>query len=176
MFKKLSVRQIVFLALNVALGIVFELIGSMFLKMPQGGTICISVLPIIFVSLKINLFYGVVCGVLIGVGQGIFVPPTFVAFIQYFLDYIFAFGVIGLSAFAIGTKKSRYKLIIGVIVTMLAKYMAHVMSGIVYFGEYATGDVIWYSLAYNATYMLPSLIVVIIALFPLYRVLDRFQF
>ena len=176
MIKKLSVRQIVFLALNVALGIVFELIASMFLKMPQGGTICISVLPIIFVALKIDVFYGVVCGVLIGVGQGMFTPPTFVAPIQYFLDYVFAFGVIGLSTMVIGSKHNRYLLLLGVFITMAAKYLAHVVSGVVYFAEYATGPVWIYSLVYNGTYMLPSLGIVVVVLFSIYRSLQRIRF
>jgi thiamine transporter len=176
MKKKLTVRQIVFLALNVALGIGFELVASMFLKMPQGGTICISVLPIIFVGLKLNIFYSIVCGVLIGVGQGLVTPPTFVAFIQYFLDYILAFGVIGLSTFFWRYRPSRLTLFLGVTLTMVAKYMSHVVSGVVYFGEYATGNVIWYSAIYNGTYMLPSLILVLAVLMPLYRSVQRIQF
>lgn len=162
----------VFLSLNVTLGIIFEIISSMFLKMPQGGVIAISTIPIIIVSIRINAFYGVLCGILIGIGQGVFIPPTFIAFIQYFLDYIFAFGIMGLVG--LFSRKGKAGLLsLGVIITMLLKYLAHVISGIVYFGEYATGHVVIYSLIYNGSYMLPSLIIVLISLWAILRITYR---
>ncbi len=175
MNKKLNVREIVFLALNVALGIVLEFVAGTFLKMPQGGTICISVLPIIFVSFRINIFYGVVCGILIGVGQGLITPPTFVAFIQYLLDYVLAFGVIGFATLPMKIKQNRSQLMFGTILVMSIKYLFHVISGIVYFAEYATGNLIWYSLVYNGTFSIPSIVIVAILVFMLYPTMKRLK-
>ena len=52
--------------------------------------------------------------------------------------------------------KMALSVIMGVFIAAFLRYLAHVLSGILFFGEFA-GDqnVIIYSLVYNSTYMIP---------------------
>jgi thiamine transporter len=77
-------------------------------------------------------------------------------------------GIAGLSVFRRGGNWWK-----GVLVAGLARYACHVASGLVFFAAYAKD---WnmtplpYSLAYNALYMVPSIIVALVVLAPLRRV------
>ena len=92
-------------------------------------------------------------------------PPYFVNFFQYFLEYILAFAFMGMGSFLINLtkKESVINLEIGVIISLILRYLCHVIAGVLFFAEYA-GDqkVIIYSLSYNAVYMAPTIIITLL--------------
>ena len=81
------------------------------------------------------------------------IDPYIVSIPQMLTDYIFAFGALGLSGiFA----KSKYGLIKGYITGVLGRYFFAFLSGMIFFGSYAssydmTAPV--YSLVYNGAYL-----------------------
>ena len=89
-----------------------------------------------------------------------------VVILQVGIDYFIAFMVAGfagllrpafLKAYENKDKmKMATAVIIGAFIAAFLRYLAHVTSGILFFGEFA-GDqnVILYSLIYNSTYMIP---------------------
>jgi len=96
---------------------------------------------------------------------GFYPPPTqtFIYFVLVvLLDYVFAFGVLGLSGlfYSVFGKKNFSIPVSAFIVTFL-RYLCHILSGILIWGVYANEgqSVIMYSLIYNGTYMVPEIII-----------------
>ena len=94
--------------------------------------------------------------------------PYAITLIQPLLDYPVAFGALGLSGVF---SKSRYGIIKGYILGVAGRYICHVITGVVFFAEYAGGkNVILYSLSYNASYIVPeAVLTVLILLIPAVR-------
>ena len=157
-------------AIMVALATVLSFLKVV--QFPWGGSITIlSMLPIVVFALRHGLAAGL--GVsftysVIQLGQGILVDGllgwglTPVALICcILLDYIGAFSVLCISG-VFGNKKLS-RMVGGVILAMLLRFLLHYISGVAIFhsfGELWNGfstDNTWlYSLLYNGAYMLPE--------------------
>ncbi len=163
--KKLTLSAIM-VALSTVLVIISKLIPAPWL---QGGSITIaSMVPIIATSIILDTKWGIVCGFVFSLIQmitGFYPPPTqtFLYFVLVvLLDYVVAFGVLGLAGtFYRLMKKNMWAIpVSGVIVTTL-RYICHILSGILIWGVYAEEGqtVLAYSLAYNGSYMIPEIII-----------------
>lgn len=161
--------SIVYAAVCIALA--FGLSYVRLFKAPYGGSITLfSILPIALYSYMFGIRKGVMCGFIYGLLQSV-QDPWVVHPIQYILDYPFAFMMIGLCGglfrklFAkISSIPDRVRdgiaLSLGIVAGITLRYFCHVISGAVYFGEYA-GDYgfanPWtYSFTYNALYVFPD--------------------
>ena len=73
------------------------------------------------------------------------------------LDYPLAFGALGISGFF---HNKRHGLVMGYTLGVIGRYLCHVISGYVFFAEYAPEGMnpMVYTLGYNLTYILPELI------------------
>jgi len=78
--------------------------------------------------------------------------------VQFLLDYPVAFGALGLAGLFRGTPW------LGVVVGGAGRFVAHFLSGVVFFAQYAPrGTSPWtYSAAYNGSYMLPEVVVSVV--------------
>ena len=168
--KNTKTRMLVEGAVMVALATVLSFLKIV--KFPWGGSITVlSMLPIVVFALRHGLAAGL--GVsftysVIQLGQGILVDGllgwglTPVALICcILLDYIGAFSVLCISG-VFGNKKLS-RMVGGVILAMLLRFLLHYISGVAIFhsfGELWNGfstDNTWlYSLLYNGAYMLPE--------------------
>jgi len=128
--------------------------------MPNAGTVSFVMLPIIVLALRRGLLVGLVTGALYGVLDFFIDPYPPVHWIQPLLDYPVAYACVGLAgivALAWRSQASRGPsaqfpwLVIAVAVATVARYAVHVVSGVVFFGEYAPPGqpVLVYSLIYN---------------------------
>lgn len=159
-------------ALFSALAYVFDLLANIFqLKIwAQGGSISIAMVPIFLIAFRWGIKGGMLSGLLLGglqvlTGQAYIVHP-----IQGLLDYVIAFTVIGLAGLFMkqiqhaindhSKSKVIAYIIAGTLLGSTLRYAAHVIGGIVFFGEYAPAGtpVALYSLVYNGTYMLPAFV------------------
>ena len=162
--KKTPVKTLVYTGVALALGTALSTI--MLFRMPQGGSI--TPFSMLFV-IVIGYFYGVRQGVLAGVVYGLLqliVGAYVVHPVQLLLDYPLAFGALGLSGIFAG---SKFGLIKGIAVGMVGRLVMHVISGAVFFGEYAPeGTNVWlYSFWYNFTYIsVEGVLTVVIVLVP----------
>jgi len=128
-------------------------------EMPQGGSISLSMLPLFVLALRRGPVPGIAAGALYGVVDAM-LEPYVVHWIQFLLDYPLAFAAVGIAGFGAVAMSSAFKngrpgkasaIIVGsVALGALGRYVAHVISGAVFFAEYATGPVVAYSLAYNS--------------------------
>ncbi len=159
--QRMSAKKLVFCAMAIALATV-----TSFLKLaplPFGGSIALY--RMLFIVL-IGYFYGARTGLITGIAYGVLnliTGPYIYAPLQVLLDYPLAFGALGLSGFFAGRKNG---LATGYTVGVVGRYLFHVLSGYVFFAEYAPEgmNALLYTLLYNLTYILPELIATLVVL------------
>lgn len=156
---KFSTKQLTYSAVALALAVVCSMIK--FANLPMGGscTLC----SMLFVTL-IGYWFGPYVGLTSAFAYGLLqfiIEPVFYTIPQMFLDYLLAFGALGLSGFFSGRK---HGLQLGYISAVIGRYIFTVISGVVFFGAYAPEGTpaIVYSLGYNATYIVPEAVVTLI--------------
>ena len=156
-----------------------------FLNLPWGGSITLfSMLPIVVYSIRNGVKCGLMCSFVYsltqlaqGIVDGLFgwglAPAMLVGCI--FLDYTGAFTVLGFAGMF--RKKDMKGWISGTVVVIFIRYAFHVLSGAVIF---ASAGKLWeglgeitdpwlYSMAYNACYMLPEMILTAIGAVLLFK-------
>jgi len=145
-------QQLVIGALCLALAFVLSYIKLF--EMPQGGSITpASMLPIVLFS----YIYGYKKGLILGLAYGILniIQGAYIVhWAQFILDYILAFTVIGLGGIC------RKHIIWSVLISAAGRFVFSVISGVVFFAEYAgEQNALIYSLVYNASYLIPEVII-----------------
>ena len=147
---KIDTKTIVFVGLFTAISYVLYMIK--FIPYPQGGGITLfSMLPTMLLTIMFGRGAGLTSGILFGVTKllngGIILHP-----LQFMLDYILSNMVLGFSD-VFGTDK-KYKILLGSLFATLLSTLMCIISGAVFFGEYANGMNVWvYSTIYNASSM-----------------------
>ena len=138
--KKFSAKQLAFSAMAIALAMVTSMIKLF--DMPMGGSV--TLLSMLFIVL-IGYWYGLGAGLTAAFAYGILqlvVDPYIISVPQMLVDYLFAFGALGLSG----------------------------LFGWIFFGMYAPEEfpnAVVYSLAYNGAYLgAEALITLIIICLP----------
>jgi thiamine transporter len=170
--KKMSIKQLVFSAMAIALAMVTSMIKL--LDMPMGGSV--TLLSMLFIVL-IGNWYGLGGGLTAGIAYGILqliIDPYILSFPQMLVDYLLAFGALGLSGLFC---HSRHGLIKGYIAGVLGRYFFAFLSGWIFFGMYAPDNfpnAVVYSLAYNGAYLgaEAAITLIIIALPPVAKALQ----
>lgn len=163
-------RQITEIAMAVALAAVCSFIKVW--EMPQGGSIALTMIPILLISFRCGAGAGIVAGAIYGalsaMLSGVIYHPM-----SILLDYVLAFGLLGLAGFF---KKNVPGVIIGSCVGVLGRFLSSLISGAVLFASYAPeGQNPWvYSLIYQATYMIPELIISVCVLLLIYAKAKNF--
>lgn len=145
-------------AVLIALAVVLSMIKVF--ELPFGGSVTIcSMLPILLISYRHGVKWGVGSGFLYGLIQLLFdvgkIPSWGISPIGIvgciLFDYLIAFTVLGLAG-VFGSDK-LWKYIIGMIFASALRYISHVISGTVIFGQFAPSDYanpLVYSLVYNS--------------------------
>ncbi|WWR16590.1 energy-coupled thiamine transporter ThiT [Lachnospiraceae bacterium JLR.KK008] len=159
--QKLSVRQLVFCAASIALGTVLS--NLKLFHFPTGGSV--TMLSMLIVCLP-GYWFGLGAGLMSGIAYGVLqlLTDPYVLFpAQLIVDYLLAFGALGLSGiFA----NSSYGLIKGYLAGVAGRYFFAVISGCIFFGAYAWEgwSVLPYSLVYNGIYIFAEAAVTIVVL------------
>lgn len=170
--KKLSVRQLVFCAAAIALGTVLSNIKLF--HFPTGGSI--TLLSMLIITLP-GYWFGLGAGLMTGIAYGVLqllIDPYVLYPSQLVVDYLLAFGALGLSGLFCSRK---YGLVKGYITGILGRYLFAVISGWIFFGAYAWEG--WnpflYSLVYNGIYIFSeaAVTIVIIMLPPVKNAMAR---
>jgi len=163
--KKIGTKPLVFSAMAMALAMVTSMIKLV--DMPMGGSVTLC--SMMFICL-IGYMFGLRTGLMAAIAYGflqLVVDPYIISIPQMLTDYIFAFGALGLSGMLADKK---HGLITGYLVGVLGRYFFTFLSGMIFFGSYAssynmTAPV--YSLVYNGSYIgTEALITVIILALP----------
>ena len=168
-----------------------------FLNFPFGGGITIaSMLPIVLISYLYGIRWGLLTGFTYSIIQmllgfntvsALFTPESdsFMgitnAVLICLIDYVLAYTALGLGGLFRRHKSKTDALVLGTIVSLMACYIFHIISGAIFYGAWAdwfftqrviydfigksvlasfsgTGLSIIYSIVYNGCYMIPEMI------------------
>lgn len=128
-------------------------------EMPQGGSISLTMVPLFIISYRRGAVAGVFTGAIYGLislmFSGVIYHPA-----SIFLDYILAFGLVGVSGFF---RKNIFGIIMGTCAGVICRFVCSLLSGVFIFKDFApAGQNPWvYSFVYQCTYLLPELIICI---------------
>ena len=159
--KKIGTKQLVICAMAVALAMVASMLKIY--SFPFGGSVTLfSMLFICFVG----YLYGPATGMLTGAAYGVlqFLIEPYIYFpLQVLVDYPLAFGALGLSGCF---SRSKHGLVKGYLFGVFGRYVFAVISGWIFFGEYAWDG--WaalpYSIVYNGCYIFAEAALTVIIL------------
>lgn len=159
-------------AMMIALATVLSYIK--FWKSPYGGSVTLEMLPLVVFALRRGGKWGLIVCITHGILQmfmgfdNVLYCNTLLAQIGcILLDYVAAFGLIGLASVVADRFSTRVKAsCAGALYASIIRYVCAVLSGWLLWGSYAWEG--WnpftYSLAYNAVYMIPNTILLVIVI------------
>lgn len=171
-------------ALSVALAAVLAWIKLVLPVNFAGGSVSLAMLPIVVVAFRRGAGAGVAAGAVFGAVDYL-IEPFFVHPVQVMLDYGVAFAAVGLTGLGAGAwgravergDRSRQVAVIVTWVTVgvVGRFAASVLSGVVFFASNAPEGqpVLLYSLLYNASYLLPSLLATVVSAVIVLPALER---
>lgn len=180
MKQKITVRQIVFSGIAIALAIVIA--SYLKIKGPfwfNGGSITLFSMLLVVL---IGWWYGPVTGIIGALAYSLLqfiTGPYVLSPLQVILDYPLAFGALGLSGFF---SKAKNGLVKGYIAAVLGRLFFHCVSGIIFYTEYVgtfagNAKAVWGSILYNMSYIIPEAVVtlIIISLPPMKKGLNMIK-
>lgn len=139
-------------------------------RMPQGGSVTLAMLPIFIYAYRRGLKNGLLAGLALGLLQCTLDNSWNWGWQSVLLDYIVAYTLTGVAGAFNSVKGGLY---VGATVGALLRCLSHVISGYLYVQEYTDLEVLgvktaspWiYSIIYNGSYLLLSLIACLVVLF-----------
>ena len=182
----LQTRRLVESAVMIAIGTVlsmFEFKGPWALG---GGITFCSMLPLVLVSWRYGCRWGLFTAFtysLVQIVQGIpdiqYATNVWTAILIILFDYVFAYSVIELAAmFKNRLKNQQAALVLGITVTFLVRLACHYISGVAVWEVLWPNELGWappiWSISYNASYMVPEIIITGIVAALSYRPLQRY--
>ena len=200
-----SIRVLTESAILVAMAIVLSLFQPF--SLPFGGSITIaSMLPIVYLAWHRGVKAGLIGGFVFGVANlllgyhtvsAMFLPgdakqPLLYAICIILLDYLIAYTVIGFAGVFRNKCKPTAALILGTLVGLGLRYLSHILSGYLFYEEWAEwfftqetlgafgtymlshfhGNLLslLYSVIYNGTFMIPEMIITVLLSIPLSKI------
>ena len=162
--QKMSVKQLVFCAMAMALAFITSYIKLF--ELPWGGSITLC--SMLFIVLA-AYWYGPKTGMLVGLAYGIlqFIQEPYVlSFFQVCCDYILAFAALGVAGFFANQK---YGLIKGYIAAVIGRGAFHALGGYLYWMDYMPENFpqalkSLYPIVYNYSYLLAEAVLTLIIL------------
>ncbi|MDD6240431.1 MAG: energy-coupled thiamine transporter ThiT [Eubacteriales bacterium] len=194
---KKAVSEIVISAMMLSLSLVLKGFAELFpfLNFPQGGSITVILVPLVLCALYCGPVWGTVIAIAFGLfdllwdgAAGWFANP-FAALVCSLLDYVVAFGIIGLASIFRKQffEKKTFAPLVALLGVGLLRFVSHFFSGVIVFNNLTAYDgdglvtaitpdfssaSVTYSIVYNGAYMFPtialSLIVMALLLKPIY--------
>ncbi len=148
----------------------------------NGGSIDLVMIPIIIVGYRRGWQWSIPAGLAFGlikcaVGEGFSY-----GFASVMLDYVLAYGLVGLAGFF---KDKKHGMVIGSVVGSVARFLVHFASGITIWriaaGEstelfgatYGSDASVLYSLVYNGSYMLVNMIIAVVVSLLIEKAISR---
>ena len=178
--KTKSHRSIRMLCEGAIMVVLAQLLGYLKLwQMPWGGTICLVMLPIFLYACRWGLGAGLMSGLVLGILQFVFDGGIALGWQSIIGDYLLAFLVLGLAGLFHGNPSSLF---LGTVLGSFARFMVHYVVGATIWAAYMPEEFFgmtmttpwFYSLLYNGAYMLPNMLITLLAAALLYRPLKKF--
>lgn len=181
-----SLKRMTESAILIAIGTVLSLFTFQGPWVYGGGITICSMLPLVLIAHRYGTGWGVFSALvysllqlLLGLSNVQFAPDALRAGGIILLDYVVAFSALGFSACLNRmVKDRRLSIVLGIVLTMSIRFLCHFISGVWIWESLYTNDLGWapviWSLAYNASYMLPEIILTSLVAFLSFKPLKRY--
>ena len=176
---------------GVVLALAFVLSKITIFEMPMGGSVTPgSTLPIIIYGMAFGPVWGFLVSIVYSIIQAIDGLKYFVTPFQMFLDYIIGYTALGIAGFAglkagdmikINNPLFRFRkagivrAFIFTVIAYLVRWVGSVVSGVIFYAEYAADagydNALVYSMVYNGSFLAADLGICIAALVVFYFVI-----
>lgn len=156
--EKMDTGVLINTALLLALAVVLEQLRIF--HMPQGGSVTAgAMVPLILIAYRFGMGTGVLAGFAYGI-LNMMQDPFILHPVQVLFDYPLPFMAMGLAGL------NQRHLYLGTGLAFFVRFLCHFISGFVFFGSYAPEGMspVWYSLVFNATYLVPEMLICCLAL------------
>ena len=183
--KRISIQKMTLSSVFIALATGLSMIKV--INMPLGGSVTLmSMVPIVFLSCALGTKWGLGAAFvysIIQLGLGVAVDGLFAWGLTpacligtILLDYIVPFTLLGLSG--VLAKKGVLYITLGTAFAVILRFLCHFASGYIIFANFEkfvvlgssfVGRPALYSLCYNGLYMLPELIITVVATALIFR-------
>ena len=160
-------------AIMVALSLILELV--VLYKLPNGGSVTLSAVPIVFFGLRHGTGWGAMAGFVFG-GLNYIMGGSAIDWTTIIFDYFLAFSMLGMGAglFKGRTNGAYGAAVVGVGLQFLASYLV----GVFVWGKWMPEEFLgltmttpwFYSFLYNILWAGPDLVLCLVAFFLLYQV------
>ena len=165
-------------AVMVALAQILSYI-KLFGDLPNGGSITLASVPIVLYAVRWGLGPGLLAGFALGLLQMVFDGAYAWGWQSMLLDYLVAYTPLGLAGLFKGKSWGVFP---GALVGNLGRFAVHYISGVTIYKILAPTEFMgttftspsFYSLIYNGSYMLPNLILCLVAFALLYKPMKKY--
>ena len=161
-------RRIILISLFAAISVALDIFKEMipFLNMPSGGSINISLIPLVAASFILGIRDGIFTSLIAFMISTMFgLNNIYISIPQYFFDYILPTLILGLSSIFYKNKKIL-EMEFGILFVMSIRTFSLVISGMYFWFEESvvagSFEALVGSLAYNVPYSFITLIVLVI--------------
>ena len=170
--KRTSTLLLTECSIMIALSAVLSIIPIF--EMPYGGSITLaSFLPIVIIAYRHGTKCGIAAAGVSSLVQMLFGMKNFSYFTTWqslvalaLFDYVIAFTIFGLAgAFRSKVKNQATAMVAGAALASVIRYICHVISGATVWAGLSipTEAALLYSLSYNATYMIPETVILVLS-------------
>ena len=167
-------------AVMLAMATVLSLVRIV--QMPYGGSVtAVSMLPLMLIAYRYGVAWGLFTGLVGAVLQMLldlntlsWATSAWAAVAIILLDYVLAFTATGLAGLFRGKMSQPAALGCGAALACLVRFVCHIVSGCTVWAGLSipTKDAFWYSVVYNAVYMIPETVMTAAAAVLIGRLLD----
>ena len=148
-------------------------------ELPQGGSVCIGMLPIFFYCVRWGLKNGLLCSLAYGILQLIFDGAYAWGWTSMILDYVVAFTVLG---FAGLFARRNGGIFVGTVLGCVLRFIVHFISGVTIYRIYEPVELFnttftnpyLYSAAYNGSYVFIDMALCLVIFGVLYAPLKKY--
>ena len=175
---------------GIAVALSFLLSNIKIFEMPMGGSVTpASLLPIVVYAIAFGPGWGFLAAIVFSVLQVIAGLEWFVTPFQMVLDYVLGYTAYGITGFAALPSAERLKIknplkrfanggivraFIFVVIAYAARWFCSVLSGVIFYAEYAGDMNPWiYSMAYNGSFLSVDMVFLLIVMTVMYIVLRK---
>ena len=153
----------------------FSLFKELFRKCLKGGTVEIILIPLLTIVFLLPWYYSFCITTLFASIAVLFATSAIINPWQVILDWYIPYLGVLMAAFF--WKLNWFNYFFGITLATLVGFSSAVVSGILYYGTYRwNGYGIWlYSILYNGIYYLPTYIILLLVMFPIYNSLFYYQ-
>lgn len=149
------------------------------LELPQGGSVCIGMLPIFLFCARWGWKESFLTAFAYGMLQLIFDGAYAAGPTSMVMDYVLAFGVLGVACFF---RKRKGGVFTGTVVGCICRFLVHFISGVTIYRIYEPTQLFnttftnpWiYSAAYNGSYMAIDMVLCLVITALLYKPLKKY--